>query len=196
MTVKNKLVACALLLASPSCWAEAQSFAMDHASVDVASCQDVAVKERMFSCHRIERGTGYVVATRQYWPPRRSDDDAFEKVTVVFQSKPNRGDKLDVARNGVAVFFSAGPSSFPGNHGCYGAARDGVVDVVSVSESAIRVLVSATIDVQSPLGFQGECQPKKMLKREITARVARVDDLTTWRGRKDGSPDAWDEAHP
>lgn len=196
MAVKNNVLVCALLLASPSCWAEEESFAMDHATVDVTSCQSSAAKERMFACHRIEHGTGYVVATRRYWPSKRSDDDAFEKVTVAFQSEPHAGDKLDVASHSVFVFFSAGPSSFPGKHGCYGTAHDGVVEVASVSESAIRVLVSTTIDLQSPLGFQGECLPKKTVKREITGRAASFSDLNTWRGRKDGPVDVWDEAHP
>jgi hypothetical protein len=150
----------------------------------------------MFACHRIERGEGYVVATRRYWPAKRSDDDAFEKVTVVFHSKPRAGDKLDISSQSVFVFFSAGPSSFPGKHGCYGAAKDGVVEIASVSESAMRILVSTTIDLQSPLGFQGECDQKKAMKREISGRAVRVDDLNAWRGRWDSSVDMWDEARP
>lgn len=187
---------CALLLASPSCWAEEESFAVDHATVNVTSCQNSPAKERMFACHRIERGTGYAVATRRYWPARRNDDDAFEKVTVVFQSKPHAGDRLDVAGHRVFVFFSAGPSSFPGKHGCYGTAQNGVVEVASVSEAATQVLVSTTIDLRSPLGFQGECQPKKIMNREIAGRTAPFEDLNAWRGRKGGSVDGWDEAHP
>lgn len=196
MVAKSRLVLFALLFTSRSCWAEEESFAIDHAVVNVTSCQNSAAKDRMFACHRIERGEGYVVATRRYWPARRSDDDAFEKVTVAFHSKPRAGDKLDISSERIFVSFSAGPSSFPGRHGCYGVAKDGVVEIVGVSESVISVLVSATIDLQSPLGFYGECEQKKVMKREVAGRVMRVDDLNAWRGRWDGSVDTWDEARP
>ena len=195
MTAVNKLIALALLFWLPVAWAQKVDFAIDQVAIDTNSCGSAAAKQLLFACHRLGRGQGFAVAERRYWAPKKTDDDAFEKLTVYFVSKPKPGYVVDLPSDAVAVIFSSGPSSFPGKHGCYGQAGAGKIQVTDVSEKTVTIKVDASIDLKSPLGWQGECK-QAHLQKEVAAHMIGFEELNAWYGRVGPSYDLWKESHP
>lgn len=195
MTVVTKLISFVILCWVPISWAQEANFAVDKVAIDISGCQKVTAKEAQFACHRLGPGQGFVVAERRYWPPKQTDDDAFEKVTVYFPSKPTSGHVTDIPSDEVLVFFSSGPSSFPGKHGCYGAAKGGKVEVTDISEKRVAVTIDVSIDLKSPLGWQGECKQVR-LRKDITAQTIAINELNAWDGLVAPSYDLWKESHP
>ncbi|UPG87962.1 hypothetical protein L2Y94_13410 [Luteibacter aegosomatis] len=194
--VRNKLVSLGVLLlwASVAC-ARDNSFAVDQVAIDVTGCKAVEAQQRQFSCHRIGPGRGYVIAERQYWPSKKTDDDAFEKLTMYFVSKPLPGSVFELPSEKVAVFFSSGPSSFPGKHGCYGAASGGRVEVTNISERSVGVKIDVSMDMKSPLGWQDECKQTR-LRKQVDAKLIDFSELDFWHGKIASSYDLWSESHP
>ncbi len=195
MTVASKLVSLVILCwVSVSC-AQETNFAIDKVSIDSIGCQNVAASQLQFACHRLGRGQGFAIAERRYWPQRTTDDDSFEKLTVYFSSKPNRGHVLEIPNDGMSVFFSSGPSSFPGKHGCYGVAKAGKVEVTDISEAGLTIKLDASIDLKSPLGWKGECKQIHFHK-VVAAQMISFDELNTWYGRVAPGYDLWNESRP
>lgn len=154
-----------------------------------------STNQLQFACHRFDRGTKFGVALRQYWPQRHGDDDAFQKLTVVFQREPQPGQRLTLPSDQVFIFFSSGPSSFPGRHGCYGVARSGEIDVQSSDKHSIKLEINVDLDLKSPLGWTNECK-KSNVRMALDAKFISFDELTPWYGRQSQSVSIWDEAHP
>lgn len=168
---------------------------MDQVSVDFPNCLNAPTEQRMFACHRISMGDGFLVAQRKYWPPMATDNDAFEKLTLYFAATPEKGQLVDILSGKAWAFFSSGPSSFPGKHGCYGQAKRGTITVEVVSDSQIVVDVDADFDSKSPLGWAGECKAASIHKR-FAASYMKFKELTSWIGRNDQRNDPWSESHP
>ena len=112
VTAVNKLIPLALLFWLPVAWAQKVDFAIDQVAIDTNSCGSAAAKQLLFACHRLGRGQGFVVAERRYWAPQKTDDDAFEKLTVYFVSKPKPGYVVDLPSDAVAVFLALARARF------------------------------------------------------------------------------------
>jgi len=175
--------------------AKEQFFSIDHVSIALPECEQVSYIELQYACHRFGAGNGYGVALRQYWAPKGVDDDAFEKLTIYFKEKPKAGQINSLPSPDVFAYFSSGPSSFPGKHGCYGAARKGIVKVVSISNQSVQLEVNIDFNLKSPLGWVGECK-KSTINMVMKATEINMGKLDAWYGRQSSSPSIWDESRP
>lgn len=164
-------------------------------SIDQAHCIHAPPSEVQFSCHRFGRGEGFAVALRKYMPSMSVDGGAFEKLTLLFAAKPSEGDVFQLPNERVFVFYSSGPSAFPGKHGCYGVPISGNVRVSKFSRQTVIVDIDANFDLSSPMGWNDQCQ-HHLLKKQLRAHFISRDQLNPWYGMKSAAISAWDEARP
>lgn len=195
MAAISNLILLILLFWLPVLGAQEVNFAIDHVAINTTKCQNIKAIYLQFACHRLERGRGYVVAERRYYPPKKTDDDAFEKLTVYFHSRPRPDYIINLPSEEADIFFSAGPSSFPGRYGCYGAAKAGKIEVARISEKEVTVKVDVIMDLRSPFGWKGECKQAR-LQKKISAHVIDFERLNAWYGLVEPNYDLWEESHP
>jgi hypothetical protein len=193
--VVNKFLFAVLLAFPVASMGREQVIAINKVSVDVDGCMRAPELELLFSCHRFGPGDGLGVGFRRYWPAKHTDDDAFEKLTVYFKNKPVSGEVDTLPNKNVFVFYSVGPSSFPGKHGCYGAPQKGTIKAVSINDDSVRLDVDLDFDSTSPTGWITECKKSHVAMR-MDARYIKFNELDSWYGSRDSSTGVWDEARP
>jgi hypothetical protein len=175
--------------------ARAEFFSIDNISVALPACMQVPQVELQYACHRFGAGSGFGVAFRKYFAPRGIDDGAFEKLTIYFKTGPKAGQINSFPSPDVFAYFSSGPSSFPGKHGCFGTARKGTVKVVSISNQSVQLNIDIDFDLKSPLGWVSECK-KASIDMVMKATEISRDKLDAWYGKQVSSPSIWDESKP
>lgn len=175
--------------------AKDQTFSVENVAIDAGQCQKVVEDELQFSCHRFEPGAGFGVAYRKYTPATHVDNDSFEKLTIYLNRKPSTGQVITLPSDDAFVFFSSGPSSFPGKHGCYGIGDGGVIKIVDMTSNSTSVSVDLKLKMESVLGWKSQCNGSALSKKLDATNIA-FDKLTPWLGLKTAAPSAWDDAHP
>ena len=195
IVVVNRILALIILSFPFTSMARATFFSVDNVSIAIPECTQVPKTELQYACHRFGVGTGFGVALRKYWAPRGVDDGAFEKLTIYFKKRPKTGQIYSLPSPEVFAYFSSGPSSFPGKHGCYGAARHGIVKVASISNHSVQLDININFDMKSPLGWLNECRNSN-ISMVMNAAEINTASLDAWYGKQDHSPSIWDESRP
>jgi hypothetical protein len=191
----NALVASIIFIIPLASFASEDAFILRNISIDTEHCLKVPSEEAQFACHRFQEGGYYAIAFRKYWPAKAGDDDAFEKITILFKKKPISGETMNFPNDQIFAFFSSGPSSFPGKHGCFGPARSGNVEILSESDGAYKVRLNIDFDLLSPLGWANECK-KSNVAMTLDAKPLDFKKLNAWYGQREAGRDIWNEAHP
>ncbi len=198
MVTKIALVILALLSAAAVADApdaQISAFSIDNVSVDADKCMtSFPIEDRLFACHRFDRGHGYAVFIRAYVPSRDVDNDAFFKTTIFFKNKPPIGKNIEISSNEVSAFESYGSSSFPASSGCYGKAKSGEVRLTNGADGELVVSYKLTFDISSPHGYKSECRSPDVVTRTFKAKPINFTDLNSWLGLKT-KPDSWNESH-
>lgn len=172
------------------------AFFIDKVSLDTEKCMaSVPAEDRLFACHRFEKGSGYAVFIRAYVPSKDTDNDAFFKTTIFFKTKPRIGESIELPSDEIFAFESYGNSSFPDSSGCYGKAVSGEVKLVKGSDGKLIVSYKLTFDVDSPHGYKNECRQTDLVTRTVEAKPIEFTKLNPWLGLK-SKPDHWNESHP
>jgi hypothetical protein len=193
--ISNALVALTISIIPLMSFASEDAFILRNVSIDTERCLNVPSEAVEFSCHRFQMGGYYAIAFRKYWPEKSGDDDAFEKLTILFKEKPISGEVMHLPNDQIFAFFSSGPSSFPGRHGCFGLARSGNVEILSESDGAYKVRLNIDFDLRSPLGWVDECK-KSNAAMILDAKPLGFKKLNAWYGQREAGGDIWNEAHP
>lgn len=195
MIAKISAIIFGLALWSTNAHAQDAAIAVDHVAIDYPKCLNAPAAQLQFACHRLEPGKGYALAYRRYWSSKRGDDDAFQKLTIYFSVKPIKGEVFQLTGKNVWLFFSSGPSSFPGKAGCYGRAKSGSVKIDNIGEDGVVLEVNANLDLQSLLGWKNMCKGSN-IKGKYKAKLVGFEKLNPWYGVKRKNNDIWDESHP
>lgn len=193
--IANKIFIFIVLCFPLTSMARTDFFSIDNVSIALPGCMQVSHTELQYACHRFGVGSGFGVAFRRYFAPHGVDDGAFEKLTIYFKTRPKAGQIISFPSPDTFAYFSSGPSSFPGKHGCYGTARKGTVDVVNISNHSVQLNINIDFDLKSPLGWLNECE-KGSIHMVMKATEISRDKLDAWYGKQVSSPSIWEESKP
>ena len=157
-------------------------------SLNILTSGEVTVHRHfMVTGHRIAEGEGIVFAVRKFlafpsWPPPVTDSEVYEKLTIYlpFMMSTDRGE-IDLARDGIYIFWSKGGSAWPGLVGCFGYGTGGQIRYERKPASKIIVHLNVHIGLISKI-WNKKCAPFT-LEQRLTFDRKMMGELSTWEGR-------------